>query len=682
MKFTQEQKDMFRKNIDAIQVKSFRDKICAIKKPNLYKVVLGKDPLDINFVDLRDNKKIYKNPIKDLEDMLKKYDVEYRYYKVLTFYGFGNGLLFKGLLQNPNLAHILVFEREIEILFLAFHFVDFSKELKENKIIISFSKEATYNSLLPLYNHKSLFYFYSRTYFMDITTVYYEKFEEEILYLNRLVSIAIKNSILMNGNDPYDALQGISQYVLNLKDKLTNSNFKDFLRLRKNTSKTAIIVSTGPSLIKQLPLLKQYRDKVVIFCADSAYPILYKYAIKPDYVSMLERTEITAEFFNHDFGNFDEDIVFLPYTVVHPNAYKYLNKYNRKYISIDRLLSFQLYMNLTKYGYIDYTISVAHLNFIVAYMLGNENIIFIGQDLAYADNGNSHPDEYQNSATYESSLYTPFDIEAYGGYKLVKTHTIWKSFKDSLETLTSSLCNKIKIYNATEGGARIEHTIEKPFKECCEELLKEDIQRPFVKIPLPSKKQEDELMLKAYFRVYLSAKHCEKEEKNMNERLSILSEKLQKYKNADNLKEFEKDMEDEINNIDKLRQFMLDDKEFFDIYELLQPLTNQLMLHLAKCYTLPVRDENERLAKMYLIFKENVLFADYFRGAVKEQKNTLLRDIKVLEEELLKRGFEKRLLKIKARSENIINKDGGGALKIMFNFLLKRLFNKKKDGLI
>ena len=170
-------------------------------------------------------------------------------------------------------------------------------------------------------------------------------------------------------------------------------------------------------------------------------------------------------------------------------------------------------------------------------------------------------------------------------------------------------------------------------------------------------------MLKAYFRVYLSAKHCEKEEKNMNERLSILSEKLQKYKNADNLKEFEKDMEDEINNIDKLRQFMLDDKEFFDIYELLQPLTNQLMLHLAKCYTLPVRDENERLAKMYLIFKENVLFADYFRGAVKEQKNTLLRDIKVLEEELLKRGFEKRLLKIKARSENIINKDGGGGFK-------------------
>ena len=81
---------MFRKNIDAIQVKSFKDKICAIKKPNLYKVVLGKDPLDINFVDLRDNKKIYKNPIKDLEDMLKKYDVEYRYYKVLTFYGFGN----------------------------------------------------------------------------------------------------------------------------------------------------------------------------------------------------------------------------------------------------------------------------------------------------------------------------------------------------------------------------------------------------------------------------------------------------------------------------------------------------------------------------------------------------------------------------------------------------------------
>ncbi|TNB54272.1 6-hydroxymethylpterin diphosphokinase MptE-like protein, partial [Campylobacter helveticus] len=69
-----------------------------------------------------------------------------------------------------------------------------------------------------------------------------------------------------------------------------------------------IIVSTGPSLIKQLPLLKKYREKALIFCADSAYPILARHNIKPDFVCMVERSDFTAEFFKHDFGDFDEGI--------------------------------------------------------------------------------------------------------------------------------------------------------------------------------------------------------------------------------------------------------------------------------------------------------------------------------------------------------------------------------------
>ncbi|MCR2096045.1 6-hydroxymethylpterin diphosphokinase MptE-like protein, partial [Campylobacter upsaliensis] len=80
---------------------------------------------------------------------------------------------------------------------------------------------------------------------------------------------------------------------------------------RRNISKNAIIVSTGPSLMKQLPLLKEYREKALIFCADSAYPILAKHNIKPDFVCMVERSDFTAEFFNHDFGDFDEGVCFI-----------------------------------------------------------------------------------------------------------------------------------------------------------------------------------------------------------------------------------------------------------------------------------------------------------------------------------------------------------------------------------
>ncbi len=675
MKFSKEQKELFKKNLNCIQVPYFREKLREIKEPKLYKVLLGKDPLDINFLDLRDNKKIYKDPIKELENNLQRYGSDYRYYKVLTFYGFGNGLLFKGLCQNPNLERILVFEREFELLYLIFHLVDFTKELSANKIAIAISKDVDYNALFQVFAPGGVFYTYSRTYFMDISTSYYEKFQDEILSINKMITEAIKNAILTNGNDPYDALQGISQYVLNLKDKLTNSSLRDLLKARKNVSKTAIIVSTGPSLIKQLPLLKEYRDKALIFCADSAYPILYKYGIKPDYVSMLERTELTAEFFNHDFGDFDDEIVFLPLSIVHPNAYKYLNERKRKYVSICRLLAFQYYMGFSAYGYLDYMSSVAHMNLILAVDMGCESVILIGQDLAYAENGNSHPDEYQNSSTFESSLYAPFEIEAYGGGHMVQTHIVWKIFKDGFETIISFYnagSKKIKVYNATEGGLRINHTIEKPFKECCEELLTQKIQRPLAKIKLPSKKQEDERMLKAYFRILLCAKHCEKEEKNLIEKLAKLSKKLELYKNSE-LKEYEKDMEDEINDFDKLRAFLLDPCEFFYTSEILQSLNNQLILHLAKCYTLPIKNEEDRLFKMYLIFKENVLFVDYFRGALKEQKQSLLRDVKNLKDELLNRGFEKRLVKIEKLSTKIINGGGVEANALSFRQILTRM---------
>ncbi|MCR2057623.1 DUF115 domain-containing protein, partial [Campylobacter helveticus] len=93
---------------------------------------------------------------------------------------------------------------------------------------------------------------------------------------------------------------------------------------RKGQFKSCVIVSTGPSLAKQLPLLKEFQDKVVIFAADSAYPILIQNDIIPDYVCMVERTDFTAEFFKHDFGTKDDKTTFLLASLVHPKAIEYL----------------------------------------------------------------------------------------------------------------------------------------------------------------------------------------------------------------------------------------------------------------------------------------------------------------------------------------------------------------------
>ncbi|HEH5148368.1 TPA: motility associated factor glycosyltransferase family protein, partial [Campylobacter coli] len=275
------------------------------------------------------------------------------------------------------------------------------------------------------------FFQFSRIYFLELMSHYYERFHEDILGLNKKLAENFKNSIVSYGNDPLDALQGIEQFVYNLPQMITHPSYTKLLSKRKNLSDTAIIVSTGPSLTKQLPLLKKYASKATIFCADSSYPILAKHGIKPDYVCMLERTEITAEFFNNNFGEFDKDIVFVCAGVVHPKTIEYLK--NKTFIITQKVLAFPYYINLKNFCYAAVGFSVAHTLSYLATHLSHKNIIFIGQDLAYAENGNSHPDDYQNSANYESQMYEHILTIAYGGNGKVETHSIWLLFKNWFE---------------------------------------------------------------------------------------------------------------------------------------------------------------------------------------------------------------------------------------------------------
>ncbi|WP_349688525.1 motility associated factor glycosyltransferase family protein, partial [Campylobacter jejuni] len=255
----------------------------------------------------------------------------------------------------------------------------------------------------------------------------------------------------------------------------------------------------GPSLTKQLPLLKKYASKATIFCADSSYPILAKHGIKPDYVCMLERKAITAEFFNHDFGEFDNGICFIIKSIVHPNAINYLTKKTNNFTLVSTYASFINYLKLDHFGYFNMGFSVAHMACYLSLHLKHKNIIFIGQDLAYAKNGNSHPDDYQNSATYESKAHEPILTKAYGGKGEVKTHHVWLMFKQNLEQDIEKIQKYLdtKVYNCTEGGARIKGAIEKPFLWACENLLDKDLNKPFEKLEPLSLNKQNEFLLKA-----------------------------------------------------------------------------------------------------------------------------------------------------------------------------------------
>ncbi|EPD5816252.1 motility associated factor glycosyltransferase family protein, partial [Campylobacter coli] len=511
MIFTPTQKELFNKNIEALSNILLKESLKEIKSSK-FELILGKDNLDINLKDTSDNTFLYENVIDELNSMLNTYNDKYLLYPVLYFYGFGNGILFKALLQNKNHQHIVVFEKDIEIIWIMFHILDFSHELQNSRLMVLNTNKLEIQDYNELCSSKPFFQF-SRIYFLELMSHYYERFHEDILGLNKKLAENFKHSIVSHGNDPKDALQGIEQFVYNLPQMITHPSYKELLSKRKGISDTAIIVSTGPSLTKQLPLLKKYASKATIFCADSSYPILAKHGIKPDYVLSLERIPLTSEFFNNDFGEFDKDILFVLKSYVHPHTTKYLQKNNRNFMLVSTYASFIQYLKLDYFGYFNMGKSVANMSYLLTEYLNYKNIILIGQDLAYAKDGFSHTKDYKNLDKHEGHFQRDkgkFQCLAYGGNGKVESSEIWTMFRLIFENdinYFQKLFN-ITTYNCTEGGARIEGTIEKPFLWACENLLDKDLNKPFEKLEPLSLNKQNEFLLKAYYKVCKSIEHC------------------------------------------------------------------------------------------------------------------------------------------------------------------------------
>ncbi|EMZ5345565.1 motility associated factor glycosyltransferase family protein [Campylobacter jejuni] len=637
MTFTPTQKELFNKNIEALSNILLKESLKEIKSSK-FELILGKDNLDINLKDTSDNTFLYENVIDEFNSMLNTYNDKYLLYPVLYFYGFGNGILYKALLQNKNHQHIVVFEKDIEIIWIMFHILDFSHELQNSRLMILQTSSLDIEFFSNFCSSKPFFQF-SRIYFLELMSHYYERFHEDILGLNKKLAENFKNSIVSHGNDPLDALQGIEQFVYNLPQMITHPSYKELLSKRKGISDTAIIVSTGPSLTKQLPLLKKYANKATIFCADSSYPILAKHGIKPDYVCMLERDEIVAECFNNDFGEFDKDIVFVCSGVVHPKAIEYLKGRNRKYLIIPRYLYFPIYIKLKYFDFLYNTPSVAHMSYFLSVLLNHKNIILIGQDLAYAENGNSHPDDYQNSANYESQMYEHILTEAYGGKKEIKTHEVWIFFKQILEAMIIKY--HITTYNCTEGGARIEGTIEKPFLWACENLLDKDLNKPFEKLEPLSLNKQNEFLLKAYYKVCKSIKHC----RDFSKILSNDFEKIQSIYLS--LNEKEEYLNLAIEKIDEFKNKLEDIKQMQDLYEILQPLRTQFELNLARIYVLNPKTKEDAFNKSILWIKEHLEFMELVYGHIKAQENALIKNILPLEEKLKERKLDKWMERVR-----------------------------------
>ncbi|EAI4352829.1 motility associated factor glycosyltransferase family protein [Campylobacter jejuni] len=519
----------------------------------------------INFA--KDEILLYQNPNQELLENLSLFQSEYAKYPVLFFYGFGNGMLYKSLCENKNHQHIVVFEDDLEILALAFYLFDFSEALKNEKLILFHTQTLNTPQLSTLFSYeiiqKSV-----KIFNLFIHSDFYQKFQNtQIQNTNTQLIEIIRFIVLNKGNDPHDSLVGIKHTLDNLPKMLNHGIFQEFLKERRTKVKNAIIVSTGPSLTKQLPLLKKYANKATIFCADSAYVILGKYGIKPDYVCMLERDDIVSKCFDNDFGDFNKGILFILASVVHKEVLDFLEKDQRTYMLVHRPLNFAASLKLNEYGYLGVGHSVSNMIYELAGALRFENIIFIGQDLAYSEDGSSHPKEHIHGSQGEEIRGESYTL-AYGGKGKVRTQLTWNLFRQAFEKDIFWTKEKLHIntYNCTEGGARIEGTIEKPFLWACENLLDKDLDKPFDFPKILDKKQAKEKLEKT--KKYLQKNILESKEfiKKAQTQLQKLRYTLEKNK-------------DDFHTLEKIKNNLLNLFKEFKKLKFFNELTRAIYFH-------------------------------------------------------------------------------------------------------
>lgn len=422
---------------------------------------------NLNIYDKTHNVFVYENLEEELNFFYQSILEKTPRYPFVCIYGIGNALLIKNLAKHYK--HLFVFESEIELFILALSMLDLSEELCSGKIYLVDIQEKKINLQLRILFDQNDVFLWLNLYEMFINNNFYKKYYyEEILNADKIIYENINLVIRNLDPDSKISLSCYENFYKNIPLMLKNIPFKRIIDERKGLFESCIVVCAGPSLQKQIPLLKKYQENFVIFCVDGAYPLLVKHNITPDYVLNLDFEEYPLEFFKE--VNPENKTLFILAASTHPSVVDYLYK---KQIPLSIVLSDNLpYQNLhiNDFGYLEFGTHVGHACYTLAIALKFKNIIIIGQDLSFDKQGNSHFDSFDLGSDIDTTLDIPtLKTIAYGGLGEVLTHLAWDDYRKKLEDLFARN-SQVNFLNATEGGARIEFTKEINFELCCKKF--------------------------------------------------------------------------------------------------------------------------------------------------------------------------------------------------------------------
>lgn len=589
---------IFERNIEALLPINvpLATRLFAMQGNERFEVFQGDDPADINILDRETQEIFYEYPVKDTMAKYDEFD-NYKRYPFLYFFGVGNGQLIKLLLNNEARKRIVVIEPEAEILFIALNLVDFSKELAQLRLAFELSEEVDFVRGIHYMAHKEG-QLYAKLYDLHILLPYYRRqFADEILRANSAMTKALEYVVTVHGNSVEDSLMGVERHFRNLPYMLTHPKLLD-LRSQKN-SDLAIVVSTGPSLTKQLPLLKEIQDYVTIISVDASFPVLAKNGIKPDIVTVLERVPETGKFFSETPAEAHKDVVFYCVSIADEAVINGI-KDGTTVLGM-RSHGYTTVFELDEYGYLGEGLSAANLAHELSMVMGFERCVLIGQDLAFGEDGTSHADDHFYGVNEENIKETDPYTEKYGGGGKIRTTVYWKIFMNAFERVITRTQGVVVTINSTEGGARIPGALEMPFKTVIEQYVNKEKKKEKISLEYPSKEETHKNILSAINTVNVFLK----EGKNWQDKTEEVF--LEVQEEAENLIKLNKENrleEIDFNRIDELIEKIDIIKSFFDdpdfellYYNTVQSYIIHQELELAKIHVSDPTEEIDKKAK-------------------------------------------------------------------------------------
>lgn len=244
--------------------------------------------------------------------------------------------------------------------------------------------------------------------------------------------------------------------------------------LHKNYTQPVVVASGGPSLTKQLPLLKEIANKVIIIAAGSTIKSLLAAGIEPDYV-----VSIDGALINYDLHFKDLEVGKTKLITALSSHHKITEKYQNNLYVYGMAIEDTILDYCKEKLYIDIPImlnggSCAHTAMHIATYISSGPVALIGQDLAYTNN-QSHAAGNAGYSDLDSNWLEnnyAFEVESFDGGR-VYTDLTFNAMREQFEEIYEILKEDSAIYNCTEGGSKIVGMPQKAFQAFCQEFVDE-----------------------------------------------------------------------------------------------------------------------------------------------------------------------------------------------------------------